>query len=128
MSNKALAAESLLLGKKLFEEGYNSLSTLNNAMQAMDNVEVTEESVSKALAMLIRTHARLQGSTDGQTWNIENFVKAALEKNNALNWITVLAKLDQTDFMLYDPVGLKILVLSWKCCRKVGLKCCQWEL
>lgn len=80
MSNKALAAESLLLGKKLFDEGYNSLSTLNNAMQAMDNVEVTEESVSKALAMLIRTHARLQGSVEGQTWNIENFVKAALEK------------------------------------------------
>lgn len=80
MSNEALTAESLLLGKKLFDEGYNSLSTLNNAMQAMDNVEVTEESVSKALAMLIRTHARLQGSAEGKSWNIENFVKAALEK------------------------------------------------
>jgi hypothetical protein len=79
MSNKS-ATETLLLGKKLFEEGYNSLSNLNNAMQAMDNVDVTEESVSKALAMIIRTHSKLQGSADGQTWNIENFVKATLNK------------------------------------------------
>jgi hypothetical protein len=79
MSKKS-TTETLLMGKKLFEEGYNSLSNFNNAMQVMENVDVTEESVSKALAMMIRTHAKLQGSADGQTWNVENFVKAALKK------------------------------------------------
>jgi hypothetical protein len=79
MSKKS-TSESLLLGKKLFEEGYNSLSNINNAVQAMENVDVTEESVSKALAMIIRTHSKLQGSTEGQTWNIENFVKAVFKK------------------------------------------------
>lgn len=73
-------AETLLLGKKLFDEGYGSLSSLNNAMQAMENVEVSDESISRALAMIIRSHAKLPGSAEGQTWNIENFVKAALNK------------------------------------------------
>jgi hypothetical protein len=73
-------AENLLLGKKLFDEGYGSLSSLNNAMQAMENVEVSDESISRALAMIIRSHAKLQGSAEGQTWNVENFVKAALNK------------------------------------------------
>lgn len=40
-------------------------------------------------------------------------------QNPNLNWITVLAKLDQVEFMLYDPMGLKILVLSWKYAHKV---------
>lgn len=79
MSKKS-STETLLMGKKLFEEGYSSLSTFNNAMQAMENVDVTEESVSKALAMMIRTHSKLQGSADGQTWKVENFVNAALKK------------------------------------------------
>jgi hypothetical protein len=79
MSKKS-TAETLLLGKKLFEEGYNSLKTLNSTMQAMENVDITEESVSKALAMIIRTHNKLQGSLDGQTWNLENFVTASLKK------------------------------------------------
>lgn len=78
--SKKPASESLLLSKKLFEEGYNSLSNINSAMQAVDNVEVTDESVSKALAMMIRTHAKLQGSVEGQTWNVENFVKSVTMK------------------------------------------------
>lgn len=69
-----------LLSKKLFEEGYTCLSNINNAVQVMENVDVTEDSVSKTLAMMVRTHAKLQGSADGQTWNIENFVKAVLKK------------------------------------------------
>lgn len=80
--SKKPTTESLLLSQKLFEEGYNCLSKINNAVQVMDNVDVTEDSVSKALAMIVRTHAKLQGSADGQTWNIENFVKAALKKVN----------------------------------------------
>ncbi|KAL7319889.1 CCR4-NOT core subunit cdc39 [Mucor circinelloides] len=118
MTTKSTSQETLLLGKKLLDEGYGSLSTLNNAMQVMENVQVSEESTSRALALLIRSHAKLQGSSEGQTWNIENFVTAALNKNPNLNWITVLAKLDQVEFMLYDPMGLKILVLSWKYAHK----------
>lgn len=79
MSKKS-STESLLMGKKLFEEGYTSLSTFNNAMQVVETVDVTEESVSRSLAMMIRTHAKLQGSADGQTWNVENFVKAVQKK------------------------------------------------
>lgn len=80
MTTKSTSQETLLLGKKLLDEGYGSLSTLNNAMQVMENVQVSEESVSRALAMLIRSHAKLQGSAEGHTWNVENFVKAALNK------------------------------------------------
>ncbi|CEP18731.1 hypothetical protein [Parasitella parasitica] len=112
--------EALLLGKKLFDEGYGSLSSVNNAMQAMEDVPVTDESISRALTMMMRSHAKLQGSAEGQTWNIENFVKAALNKNPTLNWITVLAKLDQVEFMVYDPMGLKILVLSWNYAHKAS--------
>lgn len=79
MSKKS-TADNLLLGKKLFEEGYNSLKTVNSTMQVMENIDITEESVSKALAMIIRTHNKLQGSSDGQTWNLENFVTASLKK------------------------------------------------
>lgn len=80
MTTKSTSQETLLLGKKLLDEGYGSLSTLNNAMQVMENVQVSEESTSRALALLIRSHAKLQGSSEGQTWNIENFVTAALNK------------------------------------------------
>ncbi|KAG1095710.1 hypothetical protein G6F42_018503 [Rhizopus arrhizus] len=108
MTTKSTSQETLLLGKKLLDEGYGSLSTLNNAMQVMENVQVSEESTSRALALLIRSHAKLQGSSEGQTWNIENFVTAALNK----------ASPHQVEFMLYDPMGLKILVLSWKYAHK----------
>lgn len=33
----------------------------------------------------------------------------------------MLAKLDQAEFMLYDPTGLKILVLSWRYIQKVKI-------
>jgi hypothetical protein len=80
MSNN-LAADSLLLGKSLFERGYNCLTTLEDAMQAMENVGIQEESVSRALALIIRTHSMPQlASKEEQTWNIENFVKAVLKK------------------------------------------------
>ncbi|KAG1318129.1 hypothetical protein G6F62_012515 [Rhizopus arrhizus] len=118
MSNN-LAADSLLLGKSLFERGYNCLTTLEDAMQAMENVGIQEESVSRALALIIRTHSMPQlASKEEQTWNIENFVKAVLKKNSNLNWDTVLAKLDQAEFMVFDPIGFKLLVLSWKCYKK----------
>ncbi|RCH87955.1 hypothetical protein CU098_004083, partial [Rhizopus stolonifer] len=116
--SKKTNTESLLLSKKLTEEGYHALANINTAMQVMESVEVNEESVSKALAMIIRTHAKLQGSTEGQTWNLDNFMKATLTKNPQLNWLTVLAKLDQAEFMLYDPTGLKILVSSWQYVHK----------
>jgi hypothetical protein len=120
MSNN-LAADSLLLGKSLFERGYNCLTTLEDAMQAMENVGIQEESVSRALALIIRTHSMPQlASKEEQTWNIENFVKAVLKKNSNLNWDTVLAKLDQAEFMVFDPIGFKLLVLSWKCYKKVN--------
>lgn len=80
MSNN-LASDSLLLGKTLFEKGYSCLLTLDNAMQVMENVSIQEDSVSKALALIIRTHSMPQLATkEAQTWNMENFVAAALKK------------------------------------------------
>ncbi|CAO3664985.1 unnamed protein product [Rhizopus stolonifer] len=118
MSNSP-AIDSLLLGKSLFEKGYSCLSTLEDAMQVMENVGIEEDSVSKALALIIRTHSMPQlASKEERTWNIENFVRAVLKKNPSLNWGIVLAKLDQADFMVFDPVGLRLLVLSWKYYKK----------
>lgn len=80
MSNN-LASDSLLLGKTLFEKGYSCLFTLDSAMQVMENVSIQEDSVSKALALIIRTHSMPQLATkEAQTWNMENFVAAALKK------------------------------------------------
>ncbi|KAI8986417.1 hypothetical protein BDB01DRAFT_608995 [Pilobolus umbonatus] len=118
MSKKTL--DTITLNKLLFEQGYKSLANITNAMQVMDKVEIQEESVTKALIMMIRTHAKFQGCADGQSWNIDVFVKAILQKNPKLNWVTILSKLDQAEFMLYDPTGLKILVLFWKCAHQVN--------
>ncbi|OBZ85129.1 CCR4-NOT transcription complex subunit 1, partial [Choanephora cucurbitarum] len=118
MSKKTANSESLLLSKKLLEEGYHATSTVNDALTAMEQVEVTDESVSRALAMIIRTHAKLQGSAEGQTWQLHHFIQAAYLKNPRLNWFTVLSKLDQAEFMLYDPVGLQLLIQSWQFVHK----------
>jgi hypothetical protein len=78
MSKKS--AENTLLSKALFEQGYSALATLNCANEILEKFSVKEDSVSKALAMMIRTHSKLQGTPEAQTWNIENFSKAILQK------------------------------------------------
>jgi hypothetical protein len=79
MSKKS-NTDAILLGKKLIDEGYTALATIDNANKLFENVDAAEDSISKALVVIIRTHAKLPGNTDGQTWNIENFVKAVINK------------------------------------------------
>lgn len=79
MSKKS-NTDAILFGKKLLDEGYKALANIDNANKLLESVDVTEESVSKALVMIIRTHAKLPGNTDGQTWNIETLVKAIIKK------------------------------------------------
>lgn len=79
MSKKS-STDAILLSKKLIDEGYNALATIDNANKVMEAVDVTEDSVSKGLIVLVRTHSKLPGNADGQTWNVENFAESIFKK------------------------------------------------
>ncbi|KAG0175598.1 hypothetical protein DFQ28_005990 [Apophysomyces sp. BC1034] len=122
------------LSKAFFKPGYQSSATVENAMRVMENVEVHEDGIARTLAMMTRTHSTLEGSAEGQSWNIENFVTAVKKRSPDINWIVVFMKLDHAEFITYDPVGLKILVDTWKCSQKdrseqfpVQLFCKRWK-
>lgn len=63
--------------------GYSALFTVDSASSLMTNLDVQEVTVSRALAAMARTHSNLPGRDDGQTWNVENFVRAVNQRVRA---------------------------------------------
>ncbi|KAI9030832.1 CCR4-Not complex component, Not1-domain-containing protein [Phycomyces nitens] len=102
------------LSKILFEMGYSSCNTLDNAMRVMENRELNPMSIARVLTMMVRTHSSLTPSPDATTWNIENFVAA----EPGLDWTAVMHGLDSPEFVVYDATGLKILVDAWNYSQK----------
>ena len=65
------------LSKTLFETGYTSTLTIDNAMRVIATMDfIQEDVIARVLTMMVRTHSSLPGATEGQKWNIGNFVKA----------------------------------------------------
>lgn len=66
------------LSKAFLKAGYAATSTVENAMQVMDIVDVrNEDAIARVLAVMVRTHSDLEPSADGQrTWQVDNFVEA----------------------------------------------------
>ncbi|KAI7858510.1 CCR4-Not complex component, Not1-domain-containing protein [Circinella umbellata] len=102
------------LSKTLFETGYTSTLTIDNAMRVMATMDfIQEDVIARVLTMMVRTHSSLPGATEGQKWNIGNFVKAVKNLSPSMNWTTVMIKLDSAEMIVYDQQGLMILVDTW---------------
>ncbi|KAF7724662.1 hypothetical protein EC973_000834 [Apophysomyces ossiformis] len=128
------SADLFALSKAFFEPGYKSCATIESAMQVMDDVDVHEDGIARTLAMMTRTHATLEGTAEGQSWNVEVFVAAVNKRNPNIDWMKVFAKLDHAEFITYEPVGLKILIDTWNYSHKdqpehfpVQLFCKRWN-
>lgn len=108
------------LSKAFLKAGYAATSTVENAMQVMDMVQVrNEDAIARVLAVMVRTHSDLEPSADGQrTWQVDNFVEAIRQQDPSINWTTVLCKLDHPEFTLYNLAGLKMIVDTWNASQK----------
>ncbi|KAG2219817.1 hypothetical protein INT45_001149 [Circinella minor] len=102
------------LSKTLFETGYASTLTIDNAMRVMATMDfIQEDVIARVLTMMVRTHSSLPGANEGQKWNIGHFVKAVKNLSPSINWTTVMIKLDSAEMIVYDQQGLMILVDTW---------------
>ncbi|KAI8371784.1 CCR4-Not complex component, Not1-domain-containing protein [Radiomyces spectabilis] len=110
--------DTLILSKRLLDTGYPACANVQNALQAMEGISITEESIAQALAVMVRTHSKLEGANEGKSWHIENFVNAIKEKSATIDWIAVMGILDRADFIVYDAKGFKMVVDVWKASRK----------
>ncbi|KAI7871343.1 CCR4-Not complex component, Not1-domain-containing protein [Spinellus fusiger] len=106
------------LSKVIFEQGYSSCSTPEDAMRVMENKQVNAMTVARVLIMMVQTHTLPHSTNDGSTWEVENFVVAAKKKAPDLDWKAVMNELDSPEFIVYDAIGFKLLVNAWYCSQK----------
>ncbi|KAJ3255219.1 hypothetical protein HDU77_003760 [Chytriomyces hyalinus] len=53
-----------------------------------------------------------------RVWDCDVFVTAVLEKNPAIDWLSVLRMLDHKDFLIVDTVGLSVIINVFKAAIK----------
>ncbi|KAJ3039081.1 hypothetical protein HDV00_012639 [Rhizophlyctis rosea] len=119
--------------------GYGATSSAGTVVKVLEHLSISpanapttlsEEEISRTLAMMAMTHTGLAGLGASEssilkgadpidlqrvtTWDVELFMSVVLELRPDLDWFLVMRKLDMPDFLVPDTQGLGIIINASK--------------
>ncbi|RKO89373.1 hypothetical protein BDK51DRAFT_32336, partial [Blyttiomyces helicus] len=145
MSSGYALSTGITLASLIHDIGYGATRSVVTLRKTLDCAGVTaqnaaatlkEEEIARVLSLMARTHTGLEQSPVSglsaaifkgvdpvelqkmQTWDVELFVAVVYEMNPTLDWFSVCRALDHPEFIIFDAMGLGVLLNASKAALK----------